>query len=165
MGSVYPMLHSSNKTRQVYYYLFTCTCIGIHPGRVEPIELTMPRTEVPQVRRSCASSLETFTQSEDSRSRSALIVVVRVFSWPLVRMRHVQSGVGGCRFLVNSLSGRLAWLRPGWKILPTRIGYCSNTNGGRRFGCEDNNVAFTFVQPLYCRVRQVEPKQQQRLAA
>ncbi len=40
---------------------------------------------------------------------------------------------------------------------PTRIGFCSNTNGDRRFQCEDNNVVFTHVQPhLYC-VRQVEP--------
>ncbi len=27
----------------------------------------------------------------------------------------------------------------------------------RRFQCEDNNVAFTNVQPHYYRVRQVEP--------
>ncbi len=47
--------------------------------------------------------------------------------------------------------------RPGWKILPTRIGYCSNTSGNRRFRCEDNNVTFTNLQPHYYRVRQVEP--------
>ncbi len=32
--------------------LFTCTCVAIHPGRVElasPIELTKPLTEAPQV--------------------------------------------------------------------------------------------------------------------
>ncbi len=46
--------------------LLTCTCVGIHPGRVEPaspIVLTTSRTEVFQARRSCASSLDTFTQS------------------------------------------------------------------------------------------------------
>ncbi len=37
------------------------------------------------------------------------------------------------------------------------IGYCSNTNSARRFRCEDNNVAFTHVQPHYYRVRRVEP--------
>ncbi len=49
------------------------------------------------------------------------------------------------------------WVCPGWKILPTRIGYCSNAYCDRRFRCEDNNVAFTNVQPHYYRVRQVEP--------
>ncbi len=44
-----------------------------------------------------------------------------------------------------------------WKILPTRIGCCSNTNCARRLRCEDNNVAVTNVQPHYYRVRQVEP--------
>ncbi len=47
-------------------YLLTCTCVGIHPGRVElasPIALTTSRTEALQARRSCASSLDTFTQS------------------------------------------------------------------------------------------------------
>ncbi len=32
-----------------------------------------------------------------------------------------------------------------------------NTNGDHRFRCEDNNVAFTHVQPHYYRVRSVEP--------
>ncbi len=48
-------------------------------------------------------------------------------------------------------------LRPGWKILPTRIGYCSNTSYFRPFRPEDNKVDFKHVQPHYCRVRQVEP--------
>ncbi len=38
------------------------------------------------------------------------------------------------------------------KILATKIGYCSNTNGDRRFWCEDINVAFTNVQPHYDRM-------------
>ncbi len=54
-------------------------------------------------------------------------------------------------------TGQHPWLRAGLKISPTRKGYCSNTNGERRYRCEDNNVAFTNVQPYYYRVRQVEP--------
>ncbi len=61
------------------YVSLTCTLVvGIHPGLVEavlPIELTISWVEAHQARRSCASSLETFTQSffpscvaEDSRS-------------------------------------------------------------------------------------------------
>ncbi len=48
-------------------------------------------------------------------------------------------------------------LHLGWKILPTRIGFCSYTNCAHRFRCEDNNVAFTRVQPHYYRKLQVEP--------
>ncbi len=54
-------------------------------------------------------------------------------------------------------TGQHPWLHPGWKTLPTRIGYCSNTNCDRRFRCEDDNVAFTHLRPHYYRVRQVEP--------
>ncbi len=39
------------------------------------------------------------------------------------------------------------WLQPGWKILLTRKGYCSNTNYVRRLRCEDNNVDLMRVQP------------------
>ncbi len=49
------------------------------------------------------------------------------------------------------------WLRPGWKILPTRIGYCSNTNGDHRFRYGGNNVDLMRVQPRDYRVWQVEP--------
>ncbi len=96
--------------------LSTFTCVGIHPGRVEPtspIELITSRTEALQARRFCASSLETFTQSFLHRvwlktrgpkrgSRSALTVVSHVFSWPFL------AGVGRSRSLISSLSGRLA---------------------------------------------------------
>ncbi len=54
-------------------------------------------------------------------------------------------------------TGQQPWLYPGWKILPTRLGYCSNTNCARHFRYEDNNVAFMPVQPHHYRVRQVEP--------
>ncbi len=54
-------------------------------------------------------------------------------------------------------TGQHPWLHSGWKILPTREGYCSNTNSAHRFRFEDNNVEFTHVQPHYYRVRQVEP--------
>ncbi len=100
--------------------LFTCTCVGIHPGRVEPASptaLTTSRTEALQARRSCASSLDTFTQSFLHRawpktrgpeigSRSALIVVAHVFSWPPARLRHVRGDVGRRRSLISSPSGR-----------------------------------------------------------
>ncbi len=46
-------------------------------------------------------------------------------------------------------TGQHAWLPPGWKFLPIRIGYCSDTNCARRFRCEDNNMAFTHVQPHF----------------
>ncbi len=50
------------------------------------------------------------------------------------------------------------WSGPDVKSLPTRIGHSSNTNSNRLFLCEDNNVAFTHVQPLYYHVRQEEPR-------
>ncbi len=107
--------------------MFLHTCVGIHPGRVEPaspIALTTSRTEAFHARRSCASSLDTFTQSFLHRawpktrgpeigSRSALVVVAHVFSWPPVRLRHVRGGVGRRRSLISSPSGRLAaWPDP-----------------------------------------------------
>ncbi len=77
-------------------YLLICMCVGIHLGRVEqasPIELTTPRTEALQARWSCASSLETFTQSflhrAWPRTRGP-----EIFSWPPVRLRTVRGGVG-----------------------------------------------------------------------
>ncbi len=108
--------------------LFTCLLfylyLGRHsPGRVElalPIALTTSRAEALQARRSRASSVDTFTQSclhracpktrsPEIGSRSALIVVVHVFSWPPARLHHVRGGVGR-RSLVSSPSGRLeAW--------------------------------------------------------
>ncbi len=53
-------------------------------------------------------------------------------------------------------TGQHPWLHPGWKILPTSVGYCSNTSCTRRFRWEDNNVDFTHMQPHYYRVRQVK---------
>ncbi len=32
-------------------------------------------------------------------------------------------------------TGQHPWLRAGWKVLPIRIGYCSNGNFARRFRC------------------------------
>ncbi len=103
-------------------HLLTCTCVGIHPGRVEPaspIALTTSRAEALQAWRSCASSLDTFTQSFLHRawpktrgpeigSMSDLIVVAHVFSWLPARLRHVRGGVGRRRSLSSSPSGRLA---------------------------------------------------------
>ncbi len=86
---------------------------------VSAIALTTSWTEAFQARRSCASSLNTFTQSFLHRawpktrgpeigSGSALIAVAHVFSWPPVRLRHVRGGVGRSRSLISSPSGRLA---------------------------------------------------------
>ncbi len=85
-----------------------------------PVALTTSRAEALQARRSCArDSLETFTQSFLHRawpktrcpkigSRSALIVVALIFSWPPACLRHVRDGVGRRRSLISSPSGRLA---------------------------------------------------------
>ncbi len=48
------------------------------------------------------------TRGPERDSRSTLIVVDHVFSWPPVRLHHVRCGVGRRRSLVSSLSGRLA---------------------------------------------------------
>ncbi len=99
----------------------TCTCVGIHPGRVEPVSpiaLTTSWTEACQARQSCASSLDTFIQSflnrawpktrgPESASRSALNVVAHVFSWPPARLRHVRDGVGRRMSLISSPSGQM----------------------------------------------------------
>ncbi len=96
--------------------------IGQVSGRVEPASptaLTTSRTETLQARRSCASLLDNFTRAflhcawlktrgPDIGSRSALIVVARVFSWPPARLRHVRGGVAKRRPLISSPSGRLA---------------------------------------------------------
>ncbi len=37
-------------------------------------------------------------------------------------------------------------LHPGWKILPTRMGCCSNINCNHRFPCKDNYVDLAHVQ-------------------
>ncbi len=46
--------------------------------------------------------------SEDSRS--ALVVVAHVFSWPTARLRHVRGGVGRRRSSIRSPSGRRSLL-------------------------------------------------------
>ncbi len=95
--------------------MLTCTCICIHPWRAKPAS----PVELATSRRSCATSLDTFTQSclhrawpktrgSESGSRSALIVVAHVFSWPPASLRHVRGGVGRRRSLISSPSGRLA---------------------------------------------------------
>ncbi len=106
----------------LWSWVLTCTCVGIHQGRVElasPIALTTSRTEALQAQRSCASLLDTFTQSFLHRSwpkirgpeigsRSAFIMVAHVFSWPPTQLHHVQGGVGRRRHLLSSPSGRFA---------------------------------------------------------
>ncbi len=62
-----------------------------------------------------------------------------------------------CVARINRLAYLCLWrnfrLRPGWKILPIRMGYCSNTN---RFRSEDNNVVM-HMKLHYYRMQQVEP--------
>ncbi len=61
--------HTGPARIKMILLLLTCTylkCVGIHPVRIEPASptaLTTSRTEALQTRRSCASSLDTFTQS------------------------------------------------------------------------------------------------------
>ncbi len=101
--------------KKLQHAYFTCTCIGIHPGRVGPtssIELTMSRTD--QAWRFCASSLDTFTQSFlhrawlKTRGPEIGFRTAHVFSWPPARLRHVRGGVGRRRSSISSLSGHLA---------------------------------------------------------
>ncbi len=59
---------------------------------------------------------------------------------------------------MNPLWGGPGKIHAWMKILPTRVGYCLNTNYACRFRCEDTNVTITHVQlPHYYRVWQVEP--------
>ncbi len=122
-------------------YLLTCACVGIHPGWVQPaspIALTTSRTEALQARRSRASSLDTFPQSclrrawpktsgPEIGSRSALMVVAHVFSWPPARLRHARGGVGRRTSLISSPSGRLA----AWANQQSLL--CTSSAGMRAF--------------------------------
>ncbi len=89
------------------------TCVGIHSGRVEPaspIALTTSQTEALQAQWSCASSLDTltqtFTRGPEIGSRSSLVVVAHVFSWPSTLLRQVRGGVGRRRSLASSPTQR-----------------------------------------------------------
>ncbi len=91
--------------RQVMMNVLSCTCVGIHPGRVEsasPIEWATSCTEALQAWWPGASSLGTFTQSfhhhawqktrgQENGSGSALIVVAHVFNWPPARLRTCEA--------------------------------------------------------------------------
>ncbi len=88
------------------------TCDGIHQGRIEsasPIELTTSRTEALQAPTALCELTRDFhliiSQSciaKDSRSEEVLLgptspLIVHVFSWPPVRLRHVRGGWGRSR--------------------------------------------------------------------
>ncbi len=105
------MVHiHSTKIVSMHIYLLSFTCVGIHPGRVEPaslIQLITFRAEALHARRSCASSLETHkeaksflhlmglkTHDPEMGSRSALIVFSHVVCWPPAHRRHVSFGAG-----------------------------------------------------------------------
>ncbi len=126
----------------VHLTYYTCTCVGIHPGRVgpaSPTALTTSRTEALQARRSCASSLDIFTQSFLHRawpkargpeigSRSALIVVAHVFSWPPARLRHVRGGVGRRRSLISSPSRHLDSNQKGERVQTPALSNRTSSN-------------------------------------
>ncbi len=133
--------------------LLTCTCVGIHPGWVElasPNALTTSRTEALQTRRSCASSLDTFTQSFLHRawpktsgpeigSRSALIVVAHVFSWPLARLCHVRGGVGRRRSFISSPSGRLV-------ACPNQCRYACKAEAATQFTDDILRINYYYIK-------------------
>ncbi len=141
-------------------YLLTCTCVGIHPGRVEsasPIALTTSRTEALPARRSCGSSLNTFAQSllhrawpktrcPDIDSRSALIVVAHVFGWPSARLRHVRGGVGR-RSLISSPSGSLA-ARPNQRSLLCTISAGMLVRQRRRHSSTDGTQSLRLTRRM-----------------
>ena len=86
-------------------YLLTCTCIGFHPGRVEPASFrasTGSRTIAAHVRRSGARSHEMASQSlfhcrrpTTWGPRSSLNVLAHFFSNPPTRFRQLQKEEGG----------------------------------------------------------------------
>ncbi len=49
------------------------------------------------------------------------------------------------------------WLRPGWKILPIRLGSCSCTNCVCRFRCGNKDSDLTRRQPHFHHVRLLRP--------
>ncbi len=93
--------------RGVNNAFYLLTCVGIHPGWVEPaspIEVTTSQMEALQARWSSARSLAAFIQSflhrakpktrgPERGSRFALFVVSHVFNWSPVHLRHVRGGL------------------------------------------------------------------------
>ena len=99
-------------------YLLACTCIGLHPGRVEPASSrasTVSRTIAAHVRRLHEMASQSrfhrrrpTTSGPDSTARSSLIVLAYVFSWPPTRFRQLGREVGSCTSWTSSPSGRRA---------------------------------------------------------
>ena len=95
---------NTNKTE----YFLTCTCIGFHPGRVEPASSqtsTASRTIAAHVRGSWARSHKMASQSwfhhqrpttcgPDTAARSSLIVLAHVFSCLPARFHQLGREVG-----------------------------------------------------------------------
>ena len=100
--------------------LILLTCIGFHPGRVEPASSrasTALRTIAAHVRRSWTKSHEMASQSwfhrrrpttwgSDSAARSSLIVLAHVFSCPPTRFRQLGREWGRSTLRMSSPSGR-----------------------------------------------------------
>ena len=106
--------------RPSLYIVITCTCIGFHPGGVEPASSrasTASRTIAAHVRWSWARSHEMSSQSRfhrrrpttwgpDSVARSSLIVLAHVFSCPPTRFRQLGREGGRNTSRMSSPSGR-----------------------------------------------------------
>ncbi len=148
----------------MYHKLTIAYLLVLAPA--SPIALTTFRTEALQARRSCASSLDTFTQSfrhrawpktrgPESGSRSALIVIAHVFSWPPARLRHVRGCVGGSRSLISSPSGRLA-------ACPNQRSLLCTSSAGmlvrqrRRRSSTDGTKSLRFTRRMRCRMLKLE---------
>ena len=100
-------------------YLLVLTCIGFHPGRVEPASSrasTAPRTIVAHVRRSWARSHEMASKSQfhrrrpttwepDSADSSSFNMLAHVFSCPLTRFHHFGREVERSTSRMSSPSG------------------------------------------------------------
>ncbi len=102
----------------------TATVIVLEPGRAESVllmEFTTSRVKAPQARRTCASSIEIFTQPKTSSpkrgSMSSLSMSVRIFGWPPVRLRHEQGVVGKMISLISSPSEHLATWPYQWSLI------------------------------------------------
>ncbi len=142
--------YSATSSGQSTFYLYL--------RRHSPIESTMSRTEALQARRYFARSLETLTQcflhrawpkirGPESGSRSALVVVAHVFSWPPARLRHVRGGVGRRKSLISSPSGRLA-TRPTQRSLLYTSSASLFVRQGRRRSSTDGTQSLRLTRRM-----------------
>ncbi len=100
----------------VLMYVLTCTCVGIHLGRVElassvelATSLTPGSTGLYELTRDVHPVLSPSGVAANPRSgeglSSVLIVVAYVFNWPPVHLCHVRGSVGRSRPKLHSCRG------------------------------------------------------------